>query len=358
MSTLGGAKVDHAAATSVQVPHPGSAKALLAALPLDARRIIPPAVLAPPAGVCSRGTHGAEALQERLCWGGLTREEAAHDALNVRHLTDDGAGASSVLVGSWNIRNLSCRRSTLRLGVAARVLSQFDVRQCGACRRCTCLDPSLTAGTAAPVQVVAVQEARDARIVFRLLSQLNACSRWPVWRCVVSSPVRILDTATPSGEGGGPGVRGSSHWEHYAFFWQEHRVRLVGKPAFASREHHEWVLHVSCRVQVCLMQLAAAVVLMCGCRCLLVWCRMAREPYFAYFRCRVGDAAAAASSSARAFDFVLVNVHIIFAKGDRAARRREVRHLQSLIDTLRERIKHEDDLILVGGASMPWLLAT
>ncbi|KAE8970504.1 hypothetical protein PF004_g26323 [Phytophthora fragariae] len=97
----------------------------------------------------------------------------------------DGGDNRSLIVASWNIRNISRRKETVLLERIAEVLDEFDL--------------------------VALQEVRDLIVLKRLKTML------PGWDYVVSEPVGRKS----------PGTK--KRVERYAFFYRRSAVRLVEK---------------------------------------------------------------------------------------------------------------------------------
>uniref|UniRef100_M4C167 Endonuclease/exonuclease/phosphatase family domain-containing protein 1 n=1 Tax=Hyaloperonospora arabidopsidis (strain Emoy2) TaxID=559515 RepID=M4C167_HYAAE len=97
---------------------------------------------------------------------------------------DDGDNRA-LIVGSWNIRNISRRKETFLLQRIADVLSEFDL--------------------------VALQEVRDLIVLKKLKTML------PGWNYVVSSPVGSKVTGTKARN------------ERYAFVFRRCMVRIVDK---------------------------------------------------------------------------------------------------------------------------------
>ncbi|CAI5717376.1 unnamed protein product [Hyaloperonospora brassicae] len=91
----------------------------------------------------------------------------------------------ALIVGSWNIRNISRRKETSLLQRIADVLSEFDL--------------------------VALQEVRDLVVLKKLKTML------PGWNYVVSEPV------------GSKGAGAKARNERYAFFFRRCMVRLVDR---------------------------------------------------------------------------------------------------------------------------------
>ena len=306
----------------------------------DVRINAGPRYLAPPVAVTKRslaaGVVTSHTWHEQLLFGDLSPAQAATPEFNVRHSTSDASGASSILLASWNIRNLSVGRQDLNLAVVARLMSQFDVSV--ACVVLAFCEQPMSRPPRMLLQVVSLQEVRDTTIVESLLQALNACSAMPVWRYIVSGPVTLVSpdtqpTAPARGSSSGAGTteaahRTTCHTELYAVFWQDHRVERLDNPRSRFGGLH---------------RCAAASVLFCPHGFSAVSCnRFSREPFFCAFRCRVP------SGAGTAFDFVLASIHVVFASGDTARRRADIRTLHRLVAAMIE-VGVDQDVILAGG---------
>lgn len=158
----------------------------------------------------------------------------------------------SVNIVSWNLQNLSRKKSDEKLNIIAAELSKYDV--------------------------AAVQELRD-KDVAHILSKKTGM------KFILSDPVG-------SETSGLKGIRK----EYYGFFWKDSvQIKTVSNIKATNV--------------------------------------FTRTPFAAYFK-------------AKNFDFVLVNIHIVWGKAK--DRKQELKHLNDLVEKLQEFCKTEKDLIICG----------
>lgn len=108
-------------------------------------------------------------------------------------------GRRKILVATWNVRNLSTKRSASSLARIRQVLETFDV--------------------------VALQEVRDDRVVDIILTGMVG------WRGVTSSKV---------GRGARNAHKARVHEERYAFVWRTAVVEMIGEPVVVADAADVW----------------------------------------------------------------------------------------------------------------------